>query len=145
MASLSIAEALELAEDQFRIIEANPHKTWIKNATTETVMDYLWRTYNNETRHALELIDGILLMYCVGKPWWAEKEIVQEDLLLRVGISTEGGMTDVAEFLEQTARILGAHGVAFGSSLSVRDAATLRLYRQLGYTEQATLMYKEIE
>lgn len=91
--------------------------------------DYVW------------FVDGYLVYFAVGTPWYSTTPILSELLVVRVG---EGGtLAGVANFLRSQARAAGARLVAVGTSWSKNDRALSRMYQAEGFTPQATLLISE--
>lgn len=118
-------------------------KAWVRNTDWLTACNYLAATHRGETPSRIAVIDNAFVMYAVGANWWAKRPIVHEELLLSLD-ERPVDLARVTGFLEQVARQEGAAGVAFGTSLSQRDPALIRLYRSHGYANEASMLYKEI-
>jgi hypothetical protein len=137
--------ALSLADIESKLREfcAQRHKGWLKNTNPDTVVQYVHDTMLGRTPSRAAIIDNAFVLCTVGKPWWADKPIVQEELLFSLdGEPINTGQ--VVRYLEALAKAEGAAGVAIGTSLSERDLALSRLLRVVEYHEEARLLYKEI-
>lgn len=118
-------------------------KAWVGNADYAAACAYIRATAAGETSSRIAVCGNAFIMFGIDANWWSAKPVLHEQLLL----SLDGKAVDmslVIAYLELVARIEGAAGVVFGTSLSRRDPALIRLYSSHGYANEATMLYKEI-
>lgn len=87
------------------------------------------------------LVDGYLVYFEVGTPWYSTQQILSELLIVRVGPG--GTLRGVAQFLREQARAAGAALVAVGTTFSRSDRALARLYQAEGFTPEAITLTME--
>lgn len=137
--------ALSLADIESKLREfcAQRHKGWLKNTNPDTVVQYVFDSILGNTPSTAAILGNAFLLCSVVTPWWADKPIVQEELLFSLdGEPINTGQ--VVRYLEDLAKAKGAAGVAIGTSLSERDQALSRLLQRVYYVEEARTLYKEI-
>ena len=137
--------ALSLADIESKLREfcAQRHKGWLKNTNPDTVVQYVFDSILGNTPSTAAILGNAFLLCSVVTPWWADKPIVQEELLFSLdGEPINTGQ--VVRYLEDLAKANGAAGVAIGTSLSERDQALSRLLQRVYYVEEARTLYKEI-
>lgn len=139
---MATSSQLQRIAEAFGQLENRPHKTWLRNADAATAFAYVEETIRGKTPSSYAIVDGVFVMYSIGRPWWAARDILAEELMLR--IEPGAGVTAALSFLERTAELLNCAGVVLGTSISTNDAALVRLYRQHGYVESANVLYKEV-
>lgn len=129
--------------DSFESAVQAPNKRWLRNADYPRACGYILDTMNDRTASKCWRVGDIFLMWQVGRPWWADQPILQEELLLAIGPKPDLRMATT--FLEVLASMQGTAGVALGTSLSTRDRALTRAYQRLGYAHEASLLYKGMQ
>ncbi len=94
-----------------------------------------WKRLIDGEVPSVVLDDQLLLVYTVDSPWYGNKLMVQELLVLRIA---EGNATlsVVDDFLMDIADQYGAVGIEVGGALSDRPRVLSRAYRKLGYQEE---------
>ena len=140
-ASLSVAEAVERAVLFLHEVDANRHKGWLLNADLDKSVQYLRDTAAGLTPSLLHVVGNVLIMTSVGTPWWASKPILAEELLLKVAEPAD--MPLALSYLEHYAALCGCAGSVLGTSVSQRDPILQRFYRQHGWQQESSIMYKE--
>lgn len=136
--------ALDIAEIKIREICAKSSKQWVKQVDPDTVIAYLWDTVQGLTDHNIDLVDGYLVVWYVGIPWWSNNKILQEDLVLKVDDKTHAGFGSVVQFLTNTAKDLGCQGIGVGTAFSDREPALVRVYQKHGFKLESSQLFKEI-
>lgn len=86
-------------------------------------------------------VGGYLVYFEVGTPWYSDRQILSELLIVRVGPG--GTLRGVALFLREQARAAGAALVAVGTTFSRSDRALARLYQAEGFTPEAITLTME--
>ena len=142
--SVEYLRALETAEDLIREICAKSTKSWVRMVDPETVIDYLWDTLQGSTEHNISLVDGYLIVWYVGQPWWSNDKILQEDLVLKVAPDTKADFATVVNFLQDMAEQLCCSGIGAGTAFSDRDPALVRVYQKHGFKLEASQLFKEL-
>lgn len=135
----------QLARIEFAIrdLAGSPHKAWLRNADTESAIEYVRQTAAGKglTPSHCTVVGGVFVMYSIGRQWWAAKPVLAEEMMLRIEPGAD--IATALAFLERTAQLTSCAGVVLGTSISMNDAALVRLYRKFGYVESATVLYKE--
>lgn len=88
------------------------------------------------------LVGGYFVFYESGAPWYSDKQILSELLIVRV--QPGGSLKDVARYLETQAKLEGITTVCIGTSFARSDRALSRLWQALGYTQEGITLSKEI-
>lgn len=86
-------------------------------------------------------VDGYLVVFDVGKPWYSSSTILHELLVVRVGPG--GTLAGVAQFFRDKARELGADLIAVGTAFAKSDRALSRLYQAEGFKPEAITLTME--
>lgn len=133
---------LRVRDELFRL-ERHHDKSWLNNASAEQAWEYVQETVAGNTESHWAVVDGVFVMWAVGRQWWAKRPVVAEELVIRIDIPQAGGLRWL-RLLEEEAARLGCAGVVLGTSISTKDPAMARLYRMHGYTEQARVIYREL-
>lgn len=113
----------------------NPSKPIHGLLDAEKAWRHLWNTAE------LWLVEGYLVAYQIGAPWYSHRKVLSDLLLVRV--ETGGTLAGVTRFLREQARAAGADLIALGTMLAPRDAVMSRLYQAQGFTPAATLLTME--
>ena len=122
------------------------HKVWLGNTDPDLVVQMVEQALQHEhPEQGLQAIElgNALFMWQIGTPWWGRAPILMEELLF----SIDGSPVDmhrVLAFAEQYAKNHGCAGIAFGTSLSNRDRALVRLLESHGFAAESTVLYKGI-
>lgn len=136
----------QLAKVEFalRDITATGTKSWMRNADVDAAIEYIRASVEGVelTPSRCAVVGGVFVMYAVGRPWWASRPVLAEELMLR--IEPGANIVPALAFLERTAQLLDCAGVVLGTSISTNDPALTRLYGRFGYVESANVLYKEV-
>ena len=84
------------------------------------------------------LVEGYLVVFAVGTPWYSDQPVLSELLIVRV--RPGGTLTGVAQFLKDQARSAGAVIVAVGTAFAQSDRALTRLYQSEGFQPEGTTL-----
>lgn len=84
--------------------------------------------------------EAFLLVYAVGKPWYDNRVMVEERLVLRIGEGSDFSV--VTDVLDDLADDANAALIVVGSELSSASKALARMYKRQGFvdTESPTLV-----
>jgi hypothetical protein len=118
------------------------NKAHIRQTYHEPVERYLRDALAGTSGSHCYHVGGMFFMFRVAYSWQKGAPILVEELVLRLGPG--GTLADVTVVAETMARELGCVGVVFGTAFSDRDETLSAAYQQLGYQEEARLLYKEI-
>lgn len=117
-------------------------KKHIEQTSHEPAEKYLRDALEGKNGALCYMIGGIFIMFRIVYAWSKGAKVLVEELVLRVGPGAS--LRDVTTFVEIMAKELGCVGVVFGTAFSDRDETLSAAYQQLGYQEEARLLYKEI-
>lgn len=84
------------------------------------------------------LVDGYLVVFALGTPWYSTSPVISELLIVRV--RPGGTLTGVAQFLKDQARSARAAIVAVGTAFARSDRALTRLYQSEGFQPEGTTL-----
>lgn len=118
------------------------NKKHIEQTYHEPVEKYLADALAERNGAHCYMIGGIFFMFRVVYSWPKGAPILVEEMVLRMGPGAS--LSAVTNFAEIMAKELGCVGVVFGTAFSDRDETLSAAYQQLGYQEEARLLYKEI-
>jgi len=109
-----------------------------KNRDTEVVRNLVVeeavkRIVEQSTCDALILDDTILIVFGVGKPWYADRVMLQEYMVLRLRDGTT--FSEYCDALEYLASTVGAETIVVGSQLAHAPKALVRKYVANGFMD----------
>lgn len=87
------------------------------------------------------IVGGYFVLYDTGTPWYSDKPILSELLIVRV--QPGGVLRDVARYLEQQAKLWDVSAVCIGTSFARSDKALARLWQSFGYKQEGIILSKE--
>lgn len=99
---------------------------------------------NIANRQHAYIVAGYLVIYEMGRPWYAADDVLflSEQLVLRIAVS--GDFREVPLFLEQKAREAGCQLLLAGTALAKSDPALASLYYQHGFHTEGYSLIKEL-
>lgn len=118
-------------------ISSRGKKPWYKHVDLRRVLTSIL-----EGDSMSALVDGFLVIYDVGVPWYSPERMLEEVMVLRV--YPGGDFFNVPKFLEAKAKVHGCTMVSVGTALARSDAALIKLYEQAGYNVAAVQLTKTI-
>lgn len=92
-------------------------------------------------KHAY-IVDGYLVVYELGTPWYATDDVlfIAEQLVLRIAVS--GDFAAIPAFLERKGREAGCQMAIAGTALARSDKALASLYNSSGFTTEGYSLTK---
>lgn len=87
-------------------------------------------------------VDGYMVVFQAGRPWYSTETILNELLVVRVGPG--GTLRGVVQFLRQQAREAGASLLAVGTAFAPSDRALSRLYQSEGFKPEGITLTMEL-
>lgn len=95
------------------------------------------KVLSNQGIGAAIIDDGILVVYTVSVPWYADYRVLHELLVLRIG---DGGtFRDVTDLLDDLAEQFDCYAMSAGTALSGNEKAIARMYQRAGWTIDKSL------
>lgn len=89
------------------------------------------------------IVDGYLVMYDHGAPWYNPNIIVLEEVMV-ITVQPGGEFRNVVRFLESKGRLHSASFVAVGTALAQTDSLLARKYSALGFQQSAVQLAKPL-
>lgn len=103
------------------------------------------KVLKNQTNIDSLIIDEtFLLLVSVGKPWYADSEILQELLTLKLYPLGSGSALNIPKALEEIGRSVGVKGLAAGFVMAAKPEPLTKLYCRNGFEEQSCSVYKAL-
>jgi hypothetical protein len=104
----------------------------VRNLDTK---ELVYRITTGQTS-ALILDEAYLLVYTVGSPWYADRIMVAEQLLLRIGEGSS--FSSIVDLLDDLAQEHNADCILLGGALAKNPRALARMYKRYGYAIEDT-------
>lgn len=109
---------------------------------THRIADLDVAMHNLMTEGRQVMVEGYFVYYDIGTPWYSNKPILSELLIVRV--RPGGTLRDVARFLEVIAALYDLTHICIGTAFSRSDRALARLWQGMGYKQEGITLSKEI-
>lgn len=77
----------------------------------------------------------------VGSPWYTDKRLVEEQLVVKLYPEGPGSFAEVTEFLKAVPEWVGAEGTGVGTALTEYDAPLVQKYTEAGFVPVATTLF----
>lgn len=133
--SKDIAAALRTYHSKF---SSRSSKGWYQHVDVSRVLTSI---LEGDTLSAL--VDGYLVMYEIGSPWYNPDLTMLEEVMV-IQVYPGGSFGSVTSFFESKAKAFGCKLIAVGTALAKNDRALCKMYEAAGYKVAAVQLTKTV-